>query len=50
MVLNDVRAATWGEWLHGAGQETRDLVCLFMGTDIGGGVVCGRRVLEGRRS
>jgi glucokinase len=47
VVLNDVRAATWGEWLHGAGQGVNDLVCLFVGTGIGGGVVSGGRMLSG---
>jgi glucokinase len=47
VVINDVRAATWGEWLHGAGAEVEDLICLFIGTGIGGGVVSGGRVLTG---
>ena len=47
VVINDVRAATWGEWLHGAGQAVEDLICLFIGTGIGGGVVSGGRVLTG---
>ena len=46
-VVNDVRAATWGEWQHGAGQGVDDLVCLFVGTGVGGGVVSGGRLLEG---
>lgn len=47
IVTNDVRAATWGEWWHGAGQGVDDLVCLFVGTGIGGGVISGGRMLEG---
>ena len=47
VVTNDVRAATWGEWLYGAGQGCDDLICLFVGTGIGGGVVSGGRVLTG---
>jgi len=47
VVNNDVRAATWGEWRHGAGQGIDDLVCLFVGTGIGGGIVSGGRLLEG---
>jgi len=47
VVLNDVRAATWGEWLYGAGQGSHDLVCLFVGTGIGGGVVSAGRILNG---
>ncbi len=46
-VDNDVRVITWGEWKHGAGQGMDDLVCLFVGTGVGGGVVTGGRLLEG---
>ncbi|MBI4201923.1 MAG: ROK family protein, partial [Chloroflexi bacterium] len=34
-VLNDVQAATWGEWRLGGGEGFSDLVCLFVGTGIG---------------
>ncbi len=47
VLLNDVRAATWAEWLFGAGRGCNDLVCLFVGTGIGGGVVSGGRMLIG---
>jgi glucokinase len=47
VVTNDVRAAAWGEWLHGAGQGYDDLVCMFVGTGIGGGVVSGGHMLAG---
>jgi glucokinase len=47
VVANDVRAITWGEWLHGAGEGCSDLICLFIGTGIGGGVVSGGRLLSG---
>jgi len=47
LVTNDVRAATWGEWLHGAGRGTQDLVTLFVGTGVGGGIVSGGRMLTG---
>jgi glucokinase len=46
-VTNDVRAATWGEWLHGAGRGAHDLMTLFVGTGVGGGIVSGGRVLTG---
>ncbi len=46
-LLNDVRAATWAEWLYGAGRGCADLICLFVGTGIGGSVVSGGRMLEG---
>jgi glucokinase len=47
IVNNDVRVITWGEWQHGAGKGIDDLVCLFLGTGVGGGVVTNGRLLEG---
>lgn len=46
-VTNDVRAATHGEWWFGSGKGVNDLVVLFVGTGIGGGVVTGGEVLVG---
>ena len=46
-ICNDVRAATWGEWLYGAGKNCDDLVCVFIGTGIGGGIVSDGRMLAG---
>lgn len=47
VVLNDVRAAAWGEWVHGAGRGFSNLLCIFVGTGIGGAVVSGSRMLQG---
>ena len=47
IVTNDVRAATYGEWLYGAGKNIDDLVCLFIGTGVGGGAIIGGKLLEG---
>lgn len=46
-ITNDVRAATWGEWWYGAGKGSKDILCLFIGTGIGGGIVSGGRMLVG---
>lgn len=46
-VTNDVRAAAWGEWLYGAGKGCSDLICVFVGTGIGAGVVSGGKMLTG---
>jgi glucokinase len=46
-VTNDVRAATWGEWQIGAGKNCSDLVCLFVGTGLGGGIVSKNQMLTG---
>ena len=45
--INDVQAATWGEWQKGAGQGVLDLVCMFVGTGIGGGIVANGRMYTG---
>lgn len=46
-VTNDVRAALWGEWLYGAGKGYNDLLGIFIGTGIGGGIVSGGHMLIG---
>lgn len=46
-ITNDVRAATWGEWLYGAGKGSEDIVCLFVGTGIGSGIVSAGQMLHG---
>lgn len=46
-VTNDVRAATWGEWHYGAGRGVEDLVVIFVGTGVGGGVISGGKALFG---
>ncbi len=47
VINNDVRAITIGEWTHGAGKGVNDLVCLIVGTGVGGGVVSAGQLLEG---
>ncbi|MEC7839892.1 MAG: ROK family protein [Chlamydiota bacterium] len=47
IVTNDVRAATWGEWLHGAGKGAKNLLCVFIGTGVGGGIVSDSKMLSG---
>jgi glucokinase len=46
-VLNDVQAATVGEHEFGAGRGVAELICLFIGTGVGGGVIAGNRLLQG---
>lgn len=49
VVANDVRAITWGVWSQGAGRGVDDLVVLFIGTGIGGGIVSDGTVLDGHQ-
>jgi len=46
-VANDVDAASWGEFLHGAGSDVDDLVCVFVGTGVGAGAISGEQLLDG---
>lgn len=46
-VLNDVRAAALGEWQYGAGRNCDDLVCLFVGTGLGSGIISSGHLLQG---
>lgn len=44
---NDANAAALGEKWRGAGRDTDDLIMLTLGTGIGGGIICGGRILRG---
>lgn len=46
-LCNDAQAAAWGEHVHGAGQG-KDIAFLTISTGVGGGIVCGGRLLAGR--
>ncbi|MEW8978883.1 MAG: ROK family protein [Symbiobacterium sp.] len=46
-VENDANAAALAELTYGAGQGLSDLICLTLGTGIGGGVVSGGRLVRG---
>ena len=48
VVENDANAAAWGENRFGAGREETDLVCVTVGTGIGGGIVVEDRLYRGR--
>ncbi|MCM8815920.1 MAG: ROK family protein [Candidatus Omnitrophica bacterium] len=47
VVENDANSITWGEYLFGAGKGTRTIVCLTLGTGLGGGVVINGKLLRG---
>lgn len=46
-VYNDVNAVTWGEAVAGAARGCKDVLAVYVGTGIGGGVIAGGRLLEG---
>jgi len=46
-VYNDVNAVTWGEACAGAARGCRDVLAVYIGTGIGGGVIAGGRLVEG---
>lgn len=39
LILNDVQSAAWGEFALGAGKKSRNMVCIFVGTGIGSGII-----------
>jgi glucokinase len=47
IVENDVNVGTVGEHVLGAGENASDLVGIFVGTGIGGGIIAGGRLYEG---
>ncbi|HCG02225.1 MAG TPA: hypothetical protein DEV93_16985 [Chloroflexi bacterium] len=48
-VMNDVRAATLGEQVWGAGKPYSDFICIAIGTGIGGGLVLTNDLYMGAR-
>jgi glucokinase len=48
VVENDANAAAWAEYRFGAGRGEDHLVCVTVGTGIGGGMVLGGQLFRGR--
>ncbi|HUQ03575.1 MAG TPA: ROK family protein [Kofleriaceae bacterium] len=46
-VYNDVNAVAYGEYGVGAGAGSRDMLCVYIGTGIGGGLVMNGQLIEG---
>ncbi len=50
VLQNDGNAAAYGEYWAGAGKDTHSLVMFTLGTGVGGGIVIGGTILQGRHS
>jgi glucokinase len=48
LLTNDADAAAWAEWRFGAGQGESRMVCITLGTGIGGAMVMDGRLERGR--
>jgi glucokinase len=48
LLTNDADAAAWAEWRFGSGRGEQRLVCITLGTGIGGAMVMGGRLERGR--
>lgn len=48
VIENDANAAAWGEYKFGVGTGHEDVVCITVGTGLGGGVIIGGRLHRGR--
>jgi glucokinase len=50
VLQNDGNAAAYGEYWVGAGRNTHSLVMFTLGTGVGGGIVVGGMIIQGRHS
>ncbi|MGH2524595.1 MAG: ROK family protein, partial [Anaerolineales bacterium] len=48
-VDNDVRVGALGEFTHGAGKDVDDMIAVFVGTGIGGGIILNGKLRGGFR-
>lgn len=46
---NDANAMAYAEWLFGAGREGVNVVCVTLGTGVGGGLILDRKLYRGSR-
>jgi glucokinase len=46
---NDANAAAWGEKIFGVAKGTKDMICLTLGTGIGGGLIFDGKIYHGNK-
>ncbi len=44
---NDANAITYGEWMYGAGKGFSSIICLTLGSGVGGGIILNRNLYRG---
>jgi len=49
VVENDVNSITWGEFLYGAGKGYNTIICITLGTGVGGGIVKDGKLMRGSK-
>ncbi|WP_353948000.1 ROK family glucokinase [Sporolactobacillus sp. Y61] len=47
IIDNDANMAALGEMWQGAGRGAKDIICVTLGTGVGGGIICGGEILHG---
>jgi len=47
LLINDANAAAWGEYCFGAGRGVANLICIIVGTGIGGGIIINGELYTG---
>ena len=50
LIENDARSYAWGEWLYGAGQNSKVMSCLTLGTGLGSALIKDGKPYEGSDS
>ena len=44
---NDANAVTYGEWMYGAGKGFSSIICLTLGSGVGGGIILNKNLHRG---
>ncbi|NIS38171.1 ROK family protein, partial [Candidatus Saccharibacteria bacterium] len=48
-VDNDANAMAYGEFLFGAGKDYDNVICITLGTGIGGGIIIDKKLIRGSK-